>query len=89
MHTNIEDDDPRWKSVLTRRNQGLPPFIYAVKTMGIYCLVGCSSRPPLLKNIEFFDLPEQAEQAGHRACKKCMPGKNWKSHTLKVLGLAK
>ncbi|MBL1406399.1 MAG: hypothetical protein COC00_010485 [Rhizobiales bacterium] len=87
--TTIDENDPRWLSVLARENLGVPPFLYAVKTMGIYCLIGCSSRAPLLKNVEFFDLPEQAEQAGHRACKKCKPNQNWKSHTLKVLGLFK
>ena len=90
MHNNTEMDesDPRWLSVLARKNQGIPPFIYAVKTMKVYCFIGCPSRAPLLKNVEFFDLPEQAEEAGYRACKKCKPDKNWKTYTLKTLGLA-
>lgn len=87
MQNDIKENDPRWLSILARKNLGVPTFIYAVKTTGIYCLVGCSSRVPLLQNIELFNLPEEAEKAGHRACKKCTPKDNWKSHTLKVLGL--
>lgn len=85
--TTIDENDPRWLSVLAKKNMGIPPFIYAVKTMEIYCLIGCASRAPLLKNVEFFDRPDQAVEAGHRACKKCKPDQNWKSHTLKIVGL--
>lgn len=85
--TVVDETDPRWLSVLARKNQGIPPFIYAVKTMGIYCLIGCPSRAPLLKNVEFFDRPELAVNAGHRACKKCKPDQKWKSHMLEVLGM--
>lgn len=85
--TIIDENDPRWLSVLARKNLGVPPVLYAVKTMGIYCLIGCNSRAPLLKNVEFYDLPEQAENAGHRACKKCNPKENWKNHTLEILDL--
>lgn len=85
--TTIDENDPRWLSVLARKNLGIPPIIYAVKTIGIYCLIGCSSRAPLLKNVEFFSLPEKAELAGYRACKKCLPKENWKNDTLETLGL--
>ena len=49
------------------------PFIYAVKTTGIYCLPGCASRLPLRKNVAIFDSPEHAVAAGYRPCKRCKP----------------
>lgn len=69
-------NDPRWLSVLAKKNLGVFPFVYAVKTTGVYCLIGCSARAPLLKNVEYFDLPRLAEIAGYRACKKCKPDIN-------------
>ncbi len=46
---------------------------YGVTTTGIFCRLGCPSRPPLKKNTVFFDTPEQALAAGFRPCKRCRP----------------
>jgi AraC family transcriptional regulator, regulatory protein of adaptative response / methylated-DNA-[protein]-cysteine methyltransferase len=48
-------------------------FIYAVKSTKIYCRPSCSSRKPKAENLELFNLPELARQAGYRACKRCHP----------------
>ncbi len=48
-------------------------FIYAVKSTKIYCRPSCPSRKPKPENLEFFTLPELAQQAGYRACKRCHP----------------
>ncbi|MCG8494027.1 MAG: methylated-DNA--[protein]-cysteine S-methyltransferase [Sneathiellales bacterium] len=48
-------------------------FIYAVKTTGIYCRPSCPARRAKRENILFLDLPEQAENQGFRACKRCRP----------------
>lgn len=68
---NLEQE--RWQAVQARRLQGCDPFVYAVKTTGIYCLPGCASRLPHRENVEFFDTTKTAAAAGFRACKRCRP----------------
>ena len=46
---------------------------YGVTTTGIFCRVGCPSRPPLKQNTVFFETPQQALDAGYRPCKRCRP----------------
>jgi AraC family transcriptional regulator, regulatory protein of adaptative response / methylated-DNA-[protein]-cysteine methyltransferase len=48
-------------------------FVYGVLTTGIYCRPGCGSRLPNRENVRFFDVAEDAERAGFRACKRCNP----------------
>lgn len=60
-----------WNQVFTR--QAGADFLYAVTTMGVYCLPGCPSPRPLRKNTRFFRTPGEAEAAGFRACKRCDP----------------
>lgn len=48
-------------------------FVYAVRSTGIYCRPGCASRLPKRANARFFDGPAQAEGAGFRACRRCLP----------------
>jgi AraC family transcriptional regulator of adaptative response/methylated-DNA-[protein]-cysteine methyltransferase len=48
-------------------------FVYAVRSTGIYCRPSCPSRRPRTKQILLFGLPEEAEQAGFRACRRCRP----------------
>jgi AraC family transcriptional regulator, regulatory protein of adaptative response / methylated-DNA-[protein]-cysteine methyltransferase len=48
-------------------------FVYGVKSTGIYCRPSCGSRKPKRENLELFNLPELARQAGYRACKRCYP----------------
>ncbi len=62
-----------WNAV-TKRNAAPPaPFVYGVRTTGIYCRPGCSSRLPLRRNVAFFPGPPDAERAGLRACVRCRP----------------
>jgi AraC family transcriptional regulator of adaptative response/methylated-DNA-[protein]-cysteine methyltransferase len=63
-------DDLRWQKIL---NRSAGDFIYAVATMGIYCIPGCSAPHPLRRNVRLFDTPAQAESAGYRACRRCDP----------------
>ncbi len=46
----------------------------AVRTTGIYCRPSCPARRPKRQNVAFYDVPEAAEMAGYRACKRCNPG---------------
>ena len=49
-------------------------FVYAVRSTGIYCRPSCPSRRPRRKLVRFFPIPEAAEAAGFRACRRCHPG---------------
>lgn len=48
-------------------------FFIAVKTTRIYCRPVCKVRPPLTKNVSFFETAPAAEQAGYRPCLRCRP----------------
>jgi len=70
--TPPDSSDLRWRSVVTR-NASDNTFVYAVSSTRIYCRPCCPARLARRANIEFFDLPEQAEIAGYRPCKRCKP----------------
>ncbi len=67
------EHDTKIAAILDRDVSQDGHFIYAVKTTGIYCRPSCSSRKPKPENIQFYDLPEQAESDGYRACLRCRP----------------
>ncbi len=66
-------DEERWQAILNRDPASDGKFVYAVKSTGIYCRPICASRRPKPQQISFFDQPEAAEQAGFRACRRCLP----------------
>jgi AraC family transcriptional regulator of adaptative response/methylated-DNA-[protein]-cysteine methyltransferase len=63
----------RWNAVARRDASADGSFCFAVKTTGIYCRPSCPARRPKRENVEFFDSPDHAEQAGYRACRRCDP----------------
>jgi AraC family transcriptional regulator of adaptative response/methylated-DNA-[protein]-cysteine methyltransferase len=63
----------RWNALVQNDPQAEGAFLYAVKTTGVYCRPGCSSRLPNQKNVAFFQTCADAEQAGFRPCKRCQP----------------
>jgi AraC family transcriptional regulator, regulatory protein of adaptative response / methylated-DNA-[protein]-cysteine methyltransferase len=67
------DEARQWEAVLARDSEADGAFVYAVRTTGIYCRPTCPSRRPRRENVAFFPLPEAAEQAGFRACRRCHP----------------
>src|ERR687886_2248960 len=69
----VMDDDARWQAVLARDRRCDGRFVFAVRTTGIYCRPSCPARRPRRDNVVFFDLPEAAEQAGFRSCRRCRP----------------
>ena len=69
----IETEQNNWHAVTARDPSQDGSFVYAVKTTGIYCRPSCASRTPKRENVTFFKLPELAERAGYRACKRCRP----------------
>lgn len=62
-----------WQAVQARSRAADGAFVYAVTTTGVYCRPSCASRRPLRENVEFFPLPEAAERAGYRPCRRCRP----------------
>ncbi len=65
--------DMRLQAVMARDKGADGVFVYGVRTTGIYCRPSCGSRRPSPAHIRLFDLPEAAERAGFRACKRCRP----------------
>jgi AraC family transcriptional regulator of adaptative response/methylated-DNA-[protein]-cysteine methyltransferase len=62
-----------WRILQARDASFDGQFVYAVRTTGVYCRPSCASRRPLQKNVSFFASPDEAEQAGFRACRRCDP----------------
>lgn len=71
--TRYDTPEARLRAVLDRDANAADRFCYAVRTTGVYCSPGCPSRAPRPENVEFFDTPAQAEQAGYRPCMRCRP----------------
>lgn len=67
------DEESRWKALIERNRAAEKVFFYAVKTTGVFCRPGCSSRLPKREHVEFFDSYKEAKQAGYRPCKRCKP----------------
>ena len=64
-----------WQAVSDRNKEYDGVFVYAVRSTGIYCRPSCPSRRPRREQVQFFDRPAAAEQAGFRACRRCHPQK--------------
>ena len=62
-----------WEKIIAcdRKYDGL--FFTAVKTTKIFCRPSCRSRKPKKINVEFYHNMHEVEQAGYRACKRCLP----------------
>ena len=73
LGARAQEDDPRWNAVLTRDSARDGEFVFAVSSTGVYCRPSCPARRPRRENVQFFLRPEQAEQAGYRACLRCRP----------------
>jgi methylphosphotriester-DNA--protein-cysteine methyltransferase len=58
---------------LTRDPRFDGTFFIAVKTINIFCRSICPANPPLEKNVEYFQLAQQAMLAGYRPCLRCRP----------------
>lgn len=62
-----------WSAVVARDNSNDGRFVFAVRSTGIYCRPSCPARRPRREQVQFFLLPEAAERAGFRACRRCKP----------------
>ncbi len=68
-----QEPDPRWQAVLRRDRAADGRFVYAVRTIGVYCRPSCAARRPRPENVLFHATAEAAERAGFRPCQRCRP----------------
>ena len=66
-------ENNRWQAVLDRDATQDGRFFFAVSSTGVYCRPSCPARRPRRENVTFFLRPEEAEEAGYRACLRCRP----------------
>ena len=74
LSTHDDDrEEAKWQAVVGKDSRADGDFVFAVSSTGVYCRPSCPSRRPRRENVSFHALPEAAEQAGFRACKRCKP----------------
>ncbi|KAI9696486.1 MAG: hypothetical protein M1820_008114 [Bogoriella megaspora] len=69
---NADSESVRWQAVV-KRDRNATNFVYAVRTTKIYCRPSCAARLARRANIAFFNTSGEAEAAGFRPCKRCLP----------------
>ncbi len=71
----VSDPTPaqQWRIVLARDRRFDGAFVYAVRSTGIFCRPSCPSRRPRRSVVRFYPIPEAAQAAGFRACRRCRP----------------
>jgi AraC family transcriptional regulator of adaptative response/methylated-DNA-[protein]-cysteine methyltransferase len=65
--------DLYWQGVQARDARFDGVFVFGVRSTGIYCRPSCPARRPRRNQVVFFPLPEAAERAGFRPCRRCQP----------------
>jgi AraC family transcriptional regulator, regulatory protein of adaptative response / methylated-DNA-[protein]-cysteine methyltransferase len=73
MELSMLNIDECWEAIRKRDASQDGRFFFGVLTTGVYCRPSCPARPPLRKNVRFYESPEQAEKDGLRACLRCRP----------------
>ena len=76
MHTKApmyEDTEACYRALKSRDRRFDGVFYTAVRTTGIYCRPSCPAITPKLANVTFYPSAAAAQQAGYRACKRCLP----------------
>jgi len=67
------DFDRCYRAVSSRDARFDGQFITAVRTTGIYCRPSCPAITPKPGNVSFLPTAAAAQQAGYRACRRCLP----------------
>lgn len=62
-----------YRAVSTRDSRFDGQFFTAVRTTGIYCRPSCPAITPKRANVCFLPTAAAAQQAGYRACRRCLP----------------
>jgi AraC family transcriptional regulator of adaptative response/methylated-DNA-[protein]-cysteine methyltransferase len=66
-------DATRWRAVAERTRAADGAFVFAVRSTGVYCRPSCPSRRANRVNVRFFATCDDAERAGFRPCRRCVP----------------
>ncbi len=67
------DFDRCYRAVSSKDSRFDGQFITAVRTTGIYCRPSCPAITPKPGNVTFLPTAAAAQQAGYRACRRCLP----------------
>lgn len=67
------DEEQGYRAVASRDARFDGQFILAVRTTGIYCRPSCPAMTPKRANVAFYPTAAAAQQAGFRACRRCLP----------------
>ena len=67
------DSEACWQAVLDRDRSFDGRIVFGVRSTGIYCRPSCPARRPRREQVVFFRIPEAAERAGFRSCRRCRP----------------
>jgi AraC family transcriptional regulator of adaptative response / DNA-3-methyladenine glycosylase II len=67
------DEEQGYRASMSRDVRFDGQFILAVRTTGIYCRPSCPAIMPKRVNVLFFNTVAAAQQAGFRACRRCLP----------------
>ncbi|WP_280406643.1 Ada metal-binding domain-containing protein [Nocardia carnea] len=62
-----------YRAVTARDSRFDGQFYTAVRTTGIYCRPSCPAITPKPANVTFLPTAAAAQQAGYRACRRCLP----------------
>ena len=65
--------EARYRAVQGRDRRFDGMFYTAVRTTGIYCRPSCPAITPRRPNVTFFPTAAGAQDAGFRACRRCLP----------------
>ncbi len=63
----------RYRAIAARDPRFDGQFYTAVRTTGIYCRPSCPAITPKPANVTFLPTAAAAQQAGYRACRRCLP----------------
>jgi len=69
----FEDTEACYRAVKSKDRRFDGVFYTAVRSTGIYCRPSCPAITPKLANVTFYPSAAAAQQAGYRACKRCLP----------------
>ena len=73
MDAVLIDEEQGYRASASRDARFDGQFILAVRTTGIYCRPSCPVIMPKRRNVVFFSTAAAAQQAGFRACRRCLP----------------
>lgn len=73
MDVVVIDEEQCYRASMSRDARFDGQFILAVRTTGIYCRPSCPAIMPKRHNVRFFVTAAAAQQAGFRACRRCLP----------------